>query len=518
MNNWQYHDNKILELQKIYLKTSKQTQNRLQELLSTFDFTYDTLYDIVDNKTKNRINTYILEWKEKGLLIGYFGVLAKNIYAKTRVKNSEILELLIYSAYIEEQSKLQETELNIFKEDTNYYYQQGQNEVNQTLKNKKKMSIIPDAIFLALMDMASYNNLTWQQYIQTIIQYNTQQIYKQVITDLQQQKELEINSSEYQNIINNQIRQKVNINNEKISGATDLQLIGLNNLAKVEGIKSIDKNAKIRFIAISDENSTDMCQSMNNMEFYIDKENIFDRYWGETKKELKLMRVKVKGLVLGINLPPIMHHFHYCRSWIMYLPPVENKKETEYNTVDYIRNNKYTNSKNLDSNIKRALRKLPQKIIELLKDTKFIISNKNSYYNRKDDEIHLLEDSDEYEILHEIGHVIETKLDILRDEKFIDIQKSELENINLITDLQTLKEYQNINFVKNTGKFISDYQRRVYEYDIDNNYLINYNTYAFNERTLGEYFSEGFRCYFKENKLLKRKDINLYNYIKEVLT
>lgn len=518
MNNWQYHDTKMLELKQIYNRISKQTQNKIQTVFDTFNFTFDNLYNIADNKIKQRINTYIEEWKDKNLLNGYFGMLCKNIYNRTRVKNSEILELLIYSAYIEEQSKLQKTELNIFKEDTSYYYQQGQEEVNNTLKAKRKVSVIPDAIFLALMDAPNYSGYNWNQYIQTTIQYNTQQIYKQVITDLQQQKELEINSSEYQNIINNQIRQKVNINNGKISGATDLQLIGLNNLAKVEGIKSIDKNAKIRFIAISDENSTDMCQSMNNMEFYIDKENIFDRYWGETKKELKLMRVKVKGLVLGINLPPIIHHWHWCRSWIIYLPPVENKKETEYNTVDYIRNNKYTNSKNLDSNIKRALEKLPQKIIELLKDTKYIISNKNSYYDRKNDTIYLLKDSDEYEILHEIGHVIETKLDILRDEKFIDIQKSELENINLITDLQTLKEYQNINFVKNTGKFISDYQRRVYEYDIDNNYLINYNTYAFNERTLGEYFSEGFRCYFKENKLLKRKDIDLYNYIKEVLT
>lgn len=339
MNVWNYHDTKILDLQKLYLKTSKQTQNRLQELLSAFDFKYDTLYDIVENKTKNRINTYIVEWKEKGILGGYFGVLAKNIYAKTKVKNSEILELLIFSAYIEEQSKLQETELNIFKEDTNYYYQQGQKEVlsnthseidnlkignsiteEKILKTKKKTSVIPDAIFLALIDMASYNNLTWEQYIQITIQFNTQQIYKQVITDLQQQKKLEINSDEYQNIINNQIKQKININNGKITGATDLQLIGLNNLAKIEGIKSLDSNAKVKFIAVTDKNSTEMCQSMNNMEFYIDKENVFDRYWGETKKELKLMRVKVKGLVLGINLPPIMHHWHYCRSWVMYLP------------------------------------------------------------------------------------------------------------------------------------------------------------------------------------------------------
>lgn len=106
-----------------------------------------------NSKTKKRINTYIEEWQDKGLLTGYFGILAKNIKNRSRVKNSEILELLIYGTYIEEQSKLNEEELNIFKEDANYYYRQGQEEVNKTLKKKKEVSVIPDAIFLALMSI-----------------------------------------------------------------------------------------------------------------------------------------------------------------------------------------------------------------------------------------------------------------------------------------------------------------------------------------------------------------------------
>lgn len=298
MEYWQHHDEKIKELKKLYDKVNKQTQNKLQELLDTFDFKYETLYNIADTKTKRRINNYIEQWKEEGLLKDYFGVLAKNIYSRTRVKNSEILELLIYYSYIEEQSKLEQNELNIFKEDASYYYSEGRQEVLNAQHKKQKPSVIPDAIFLALMDMASYNGLTWKQYIEATIRYNEQQIYKQVIYDLQQEKELEINSSEYQRIINNQIRQKVNINGDKISGAVDLQMIGLNNQAKVEGIKSLDNDAKVRFIAVTDEHSTEMCQSMNNMEFYVDKENEFDRYWGETQKELRLMRVRIKGLVL----------------------------------------------------------------------------------------------------------------------------------------------------------------------------------------------------------------------------
>lgn len=164
------------------------------------------------------------------------------------------------------------------------------------------------------------------------MQYNVQQIYKQAILNIQQQKGLEIDSSEFQTIINRQNNQKLYINNDKISGAVDLQTIGLNNLAKVEGIKSnTDDNAKVRFIAVEDDRTTLMCQSLDGQEFYINKENVFDRYYGGTQKELTIQRIRCNGLVLGLNLPPIQHHFHYCRSTITYLPPVEKQEKTEYN-------------------------------------------------------------------------------------------------------------------------------------------------------------------------------------------
>ena len=129
------------------MEVSRPTNANTKENIS------ENIYNIADNKTKKRINTYIEQWKEQKLLIGYFGVLANNIYRRTRVKNSEILELLIYSAYIEEQNKLEEQEKQIMYEDANYYYEEGQKEVNK----KKKPSIIPMALFLALLDQPNYS-------------------------------------------------------------------------------------------------------------------------------------------------------------------------------------------------------------------------------------------------------------------------------------------------------------------------------------------------------------------------
>lgn len=414
---WEQHDKYVKQLKQLYNKTSRQTQNRLQELFDTFNFTSENIYNIADNKTKKRINTYIEQWKEQGLLKNnsYFTVLANNIYKRTRVNNSEILELLIYSAYIEEQNKLKEQEKQIMYEDANYYYEQGQQEVNK----KKKPSILAMALFLALLDQPNYSGFNWKQYIEATMQYNTQQLYKQAILNIQQQRDLEINSSEFQTIINRQNNQKLNINNDKISGAVDLQMIGLNNLAKAEGIKEVtEDNSKVRFIAVEDDKTTLMCDSLNNQEFYINKENVFDRYYGETQKELTVQRIRCNGLVLGLNLPPIQHHFHYCRSTIMYLPPVEKQEKTEYN-LDIPKISKdikqvLSNTK-LNSSVKRLFNKY------LTGNNAKIDNNLNvpMRYSIDDDKIYINLNHSDFKyydlsesLTHEIIHMIDVRNNI----------------------------------------------------------------------------------------------------------
>lgn len=292
----------------------------------------------------------------------------------------------------------------------------GQREVNK----KKKSSILTMALFLALLNQPNYSGFNWKQYIEATIQYNAQQIYKQSIINIQQQKDLKIDSTEFQTIINRQNNQKLNINNDKISGAVDLQMIGLNNLAKVEGIKEevAEDNSKVRFIAVEDDKTTLMCNSLNNQEFYINKENVFDRYYGETQKELTIQRISCNGLVLGLNLPPIQHHFHYCRSTIMYLPPVEKQEKTEYNLdipkiskdiKQVLRNTK------LNSNVKRLFNKyLTSNNAKIDNDL-----NVPMKYSIDDDKIYINPNHSDFKyydltesLTHEIIHMIDIRNNI----------------------------------------------------------------------------------------------------------
>lgn len=511
MNNWQYHDSKMKELKKLYNKTSKQTQNRMQELINTFNFEFTTLYNIADNKTKNKINTYIEEWKDKGFLTGYFGMLANNIYKRTRVKNNEILELLIYGTYIEEQNKLKEPELNIMYDDVNYYYQQGQAEVNP----KKTSSVLKWALFLALLEQTNAQGYVYKQYVESIIKYNADQIYRQAIIDLQQEKQPDIMNDIYQNLINRQNNSKLNINKNKISGNVDTQLIGMNNLAKLEGIKELEKNARVRFAAVIDGKETDMCYSLNGQIFYINKENEFYRYYGETQKELRMQKIKCKGLVLGLNLPPISHHFHWCRSYIVYLP-VENQEEIEYNINNYLRtelyNNKdYSNYINDYEKVRNEYEKLPINVKRRLFEKEklkvvFNYEKEHSGYNYKTKEILLKPNLEDGEFIHEIGHALEYILDLRKNQKYIEISNKLFDNNYKEAKFDKEEIYYGL---ADTSNFISSYQSYLgIEYD---EIIKNYNN-----KYLRELISECYRDIYSSSSTLENINKELYDLIKEI--
>ena len=260
-------------------------------------------------------------------------------------------------------------------DDANYYYQEGQQEVYDTLpkKEKKSPSILKWALFLALLDEPNVKGYIFEQYIQATIQFNVQQIYRQITIDLQQQNEIDITNDIYQSIIKRQNNFKLNINGDKISGDIDAQLIEVNNLAKVEGIKEVDNNAQVRFIAVIDGKETDMCHSLDGQLFYINKKNEFNRYYGETQKDLRIEKIKCFGLVIGLNLPPISHHFHWCRSTITYQVP---KEDISLNTKYNIFSNKTEKQIERKYNINKVRMKGVDK--KLLNN---ILTNMNKVYN-----------------------------------------------------------------------------------------------------------------------------------------
>ena len=430
-------------------------------ILRMYHFNQSNLYQIANNKMKDSVNTYIEEMKDKGLLTGYFGLLAKNIYGRTRVKNCEVLELLIYGAYREEQSKLEKTELNLFKDVADYYYQQGQEEVNGTLNKKRKVSVMSDAFFLALLEMPNAKGYTWKQYVEAIIKYNADQIYRQCVINIGQDKENNIEEAIFQNIIKKQQNAKLCMNGDKISGAVDNQLIGMNNLAKIEGISSFDEKAKCKFVSIEDEATTKECQSLNGQEFYIHDWNEFYRY---SRMNGKVMKYRCYGLITGLNLPPINDGFHWCRSFIIYLPRgVAKEEKVEYNDLELPKISKNVKPLLKDYKLNRKVKKL---FNQYLTDENVIIDNENSkpmYYSVDKDKIVINPQHENFKyynldesLTHEIIHLIDKRNNIS-------------DKLNIENDLRRTENY----IVSNSQKYIDMFKNKEY----------------FENMTLGDIFS-----------------------------
>ena len=102
----------------------------------------------------------------------------------------------------------------------------------------------------------------------------------------------------------------IKVNKGKYSG-------GLDDATRAVANKAYTYKAdqQVRFVAEMDEKTTRMCRSLNGQLFYTNKTNTFKRYSASHDSEIE---VTCEGLVLGLNMPPIMDHFHWCRSTLTY--------------------------------------------------------------------------------------------------------------------------------------------------------------------------------------------------------
>ncbi len=161
--------------------------------------------------------------------------------------------------------------------------------------------------------------------------------------------------------------------------------------------------------------------------------------------------------------------------------------------------------------IKQAINSMPNKFRNLLKDVQFdIITKGNSGY--KGNTIYILKGANKYEVIHEIGHLIEDKLKIYNDSRLKNIIENTLKDFSINDIVFDPETFTQGIFRINNKKFITEYQGRIYQsagFQTDNGKL--------NYKAFKEYFSEGLRMYYQDNQLLKNKNIELYNYIKELM-
>lgn len=203
---------------------------------------------------------------------------------------------------------------------------------------------------------------------------------------------------------------------------------------------------------------------------------------------------------------------------------VDGKKEKivpEFLPVKGLGNS--VDDKALAAYIKSDLDKIPEKHKKLLQDYVSeidIVGGRVSYYNPATRTIAISREAFEEQgiLIHELGHALENRLDLYHDEKFLKVLNNGLEDVSpfdIIEDNETFSKPISILNVTD-GKFVTEYQRRIYDTDYDGNGPIDYSRYALNPKSLLDYFSEGYRFYHIDPNTLKTIDPLLYRFIEEM--
>lgn len=331
-NRWNYTDLKLKDYLRIYKKTNLKTQDNIQDIFNGIDFNYIDLNKPISNNQRKKLSRVVDEWKQLELLKGYFEYKVIEILNKRYITNQEMLSILLWGAFVKERSQLDEYEEVLFTEIGQDLYKQGIDEIKTT--KKKKWSLTWEYIW-SMLCLPNVKGSSWITYIEALALTNAQDIERQTIIQLQQNKKPNIEDDVFKNILKKQQNSYISINDDKISGALDSQVVEIANKSLLKAGEDVgQKKLRARFIAEIDDRTTKMCDGMNGMLFYVNDWNRFYRYSDDDKRDVLYT---IKGLEVGANLPPINNHFHYCRSTITYLTEMKyNELIAEYNQLKKI--------------------------------------------------------------------------------------------------------------------------------------------------------------------------------------
>jgi hypothetical protein len=263
--------------------------DEIQNIVDSNKMSIDELYDIADNNKINKFKRKIIstfdEIKnvDKPIDSKYIEFLAKSYLNKSRISNKDIMLFLIMLEYLK--LALKTNDLELFNEIILIAHKHAENECKRVLGQDKKTRPI-NVLNTMLMTMPNHLGSIWSDYIQNEINYNANQLFKQIMIDIQQDNKIDLNSDVYKKIFDKQQRTHLNIDGDKYSGGVDAQTVFIANQTILEVGKDYDME-KVMFISDMCGNVTKMCKNMHKMVFNLKGQNIFDRWYGDSAKDLK---------------------------------------------------------------------------------------------------------------------------------------------------------------------------------------------------------------------------------------
>lgn len=294
----EYWENIDKQINKFSSKFKYDIKQRIRRIIREFNITRDNLYDYLKTDDLSMLKSELQDVKSDDMG-DYLKFKIDKMLNRTKIKYYEALQLLIDVAYFKMMNNSKKFEDELFTATTTYtseFYQRISYDIKPRLK---RFHLIPFPNYLIphLMSTPLYLGYNWLEYKQNMIDYNANKTYRKVVIGIQQNK-LDLDS--YDNAFNIDRKRYITaLDNEIASLCSDVALWGM----EKQNIK------KVIYVAVMDDRTTKICESMNGQVFNVNDWNIYYRY--ADNKDERMTKYETKGLKVGENQPAL--HFN-CRS------------------------------------------------------------------------------------------------------------------------------------------------------------------------------------------------------------
>ena len=259
---WTYVDDKLKEYLKEHKRNDKELEYQIQNVFN-MGFEFSSLYNYANNSILKQFKTRLRLFKENYTKNDYISYMANKYVNRTRIKNNEILRVMLLMEYAEVYQKNYDNQLAMFDEIAQGVTRSTIAEVEGLVKSRKRRKFkrhpfVYEHIFL-LHFLAMPNNLgvTWDEHIASIVDYNSDQCYKQAVIDLREDK-LKVHTD----LIEKQTKREINYKSTSkniFSGQIDNEIAFIVNEMRKQ-IFEYYGITKVRIKGILDEKTCEICE------------------------------------------------------------------------------------------------------------------------------------------------------------------------------------------------------------------------------------------------------------------
>lgn len=269
---WNYIDNKLKEYLKKHRDIDKELEYRIQNVFN-IGFEFSSLYQYANSNVLRQFKTRIKMFKEKYNKNDYVSYLIDKYKNRTRIKNNEILRIMLLMEYAEVYQKNYNNQLALFDEISEHVTEMTIQEIKPLLKGRKKRQfkrhpyVYEHMALLHFLAMPNNLGVTWDEHIASIVDYNSDQVYKKAVIDLRN-NDLKVDRK----LIENQTKREINYkptSSNKFSGQIDNEIAFIINETKKQVYKYYGIK-KVIIKGVLDEKTCEICEQYIGKIYNID--------------------------------------------------------------------------------------------------------------------------------------------------------------------------------------------------------------------------------------------------------